>query len=165
MARGLGEVALYAAEAAVSTASGGYEALGGERGCLGCSPGRGGAPGVGWCQGVVCASGDRACSGGGVGMLDRLRARRFLAALLSVSGLGLVGRWSWTTGNLLDMVRETGEGGCCECMVGQRERARHGSAVQLGVREEAGVGLVRLEGDKDDQSTLQLLDKINPKQY
>ena len=92
VAHGLGEVALYAAKAAVSMASGGCEALGGERGCLGCSLGRGGAAGAGCCQGMVCASGDRACSGGSVGMLDRLHARRFLAALPSVSGLGLVGR-------------------------------------------------------------------------
>ena len=138
VARGLGEVALYVAEAAVSMASGGYDALGGERGCLGCSPGRGGAVGTGWCQGMVCASGDRACSGGGVGMLDRLRARRFLAALLSVSGLGLVGRWRWTTGNVLDMRRGAGEGYCCECIGGRRGGARHGMAVQLGCRGDVG---------------------------
>ena len=94
--------------------------------------------GAGCCQGAVCASGDMACSGGGVGMLDRFRARLFLAALLSVSGLGLVGRWRWTTGKLLDMRRGAGEGCCCECIVGRRGGARHGMAVQLGGREEAG---------------------------
>ena len=102
---------------------------------------------------MVCASGNRACSGGSVGMLDHLRARRFLAALLSVSGLGLVGRWRWTTGDVLDMAREAGEVCCCECTVGRRGVAQHGNAVQLGGRGCAGVGLVGLEGDKDDQST------------
>ena len=97
-------------------------------------------------------------------MLDKLRARRFLAALPSVSGLGLVGRWRWTTSKLLDMRRGAGEGCCCECTVVRRERARHGSAVRLGGREEAGVGLVWLEGGQDDQSTTELLDKISPKQ-
>ena len=146
-------------------ASGGWGELGGQRGCLGCSPGHGGAVGAGCAQGAICARGDKACSAGGVGMVDQLRARRFSAALLSVSGLGLVGRWRWAAGNVLDKAREAGEGCCCECTVGQRVGARHGMAVQLGGRGDVGVGLVRLEGDKDDQSTLQLLDKINPKEY
>ena len=148
----------------MSTASGGCGALGGERGCLECSPGQGGEVGSGWCQGAVCASGDSARSGGSVSLLDKLRAWRFLAALPSVSGLGLVGRWRWTTGNVLDMARGAGEGCCCKCTVGRRERARHGSAVQLGGREETEVGLVWLEGGQDDQSTTELLDKISPKQ-
>ena len=41
-------------------------------------------------------------------MVDRLRARRFLAVLVAVLGLGLVGRWRWTTGDVLDMVGEAG---------------------------------------------------------
>ena len=45
------------------------------------------------------------------GMADSLRARRFLAAPVAVLGLGLVGRWRWTTCDLLDMVDDAG-GGC-----------------------------------------------------
>ena len=66
---------------------------------------------------------------------------------------------------MLDKVREGEVVCCCECTVGRRGVARHGNAVQLGGRGCAGVGLVRLEGDKYDDSTLQLLDKINPKLY
>ena len=67
--------------------------------------------GAGWCQGAVGASGDSACSAGGVGMVDRLGARRFLVVLVAVLGLGLVGRWRWTTGYLQDTVDGAG-GGC-----------------------------------------------------
>ena len=104
--------------------------------------------GAGWCRAAACARGDSKRSAGGVGMLDKLRARRFLAALPSVSGLGLVGRWRWTTGQVLDMARGAGEGCCCRCTVGRRDGARHGYAVRLGGREEAGLVWSSLRGDK-----------------
>ena len=67
--------------------------------------------GAGWCRAAACARGDSARSAGGVGMVDRLGARRFLVVRVAVLGLGLVGRWRWTTGYLQDTVDGAG-GGC-----------------------------------------------------